>query len=162
MSKYFDVTEENQEFIDNIFQQTGLHNYINFIILGVPKEPEKNSVIKVAKNNPVAEKLGNCPESVVCFLYEEAFDRLDEDTKKLLVEDAVATLSYDTEKDKIIVGCDMISVTLGGLHRHGDMLLKAKETGILSCKQIEDERKERVEQIKAERAAKKAAVKNKR
>ena len=160
MSKYFDVTDENQEFIDVIFQQTGLHNYINFIILGVHKEPEKSSVIKVAKNNPVAEKLGNCPESVICYLYEEAFDRLDEDTKRLVVEDAIATISYDTEKDKIVVGCDTITVTVGGLHKYGNTLYNAKETALLVIKQIEDEKKERIEQIKAERAARKKAVKN--
>lgn len=152
--KYFDVADENRDLIDEIFQKTGLHNYVNLIILGSPKPLDKYKVIKVGKNNPIGEKLGNCPESVICYLYEEGFDRLDAETKEMLVTDAITVISYDTEKDKIVLGCPTITVTLGGRAHFGEALLNAKETAVHVIAQIEEEKKERAEQIKAVRKMK--------
>ena len=153
MAKFFEIDEQNRELIDGIFQETGMHNYINLIILGVPKMNGK--VISIAKTNPIAEKLGNCPDSVVCTVYEEAFDRLDENAKRLIVTDALATISYDTEKDKIIVGCPQIVVTAAGRARFGEDLLNACEAGLFAIAQIEQEKKEEAERLKAKKANKK-------
>ena len=106
----------------------------------------------MSKANPLAEKVGNCPDSVVCVVYEDAFDRLDQRMKEILIEDAFANISYDDEKDKISVGGPQIVVTVGGRRRYGDELLNAAETAILAIQQIEEEKKAIKE---AEKAAKK-------
>ena len=99
--------------------------------------------------------MGNCPDSVTCVIYEEAFDRLDDNCRKLVLEDALNTLSYDSEKDKIIVGCPSITVTLGGRAKYGEELINALETSVLAIQQIEDEKKAIKEAEKAAKAAKK-------
>lgn len=152
--KYFDVADENRDLIDELFQNTGMHNYVNLIILGSPKPLDKYKVIKVGKNNPIGEKLGNCPESVICYLYEEGFDRLDAETKELVVMDAISAISYDTEKDKTVLGCPTITVSVAGRMKYGESLLNAVETAWQVIAMIEQEKKERVEQIKAERKSK--------
>lgn len=149
MAKFFELSEENAELVDTIFQETGMHNYINLTILGIPKAKE---LIKVSRANPLAEYVGNIPESVVCVVYEEAFDRLDDKMKRLLLTDAFNNVSYDDEKCKINVGAPQIVVTVGGRKKFGDELINAAETAIYVMQQIEEEKKERQE---AERAAKK-------
>lgn len=151
MAKYFELTEENQNLVDEKFQETGMHNGINLLMYGVPKAKE---VIKVLKANPLAEKVGNCPDSVVCIIYEDAFDRLDQHTKELLVEDAFANVAYDSEKDKIIVGAPQIVVTVGGRRKYGEELLNAAETALYAIQQIEEEKKEAKEAKKAAKSRK--------
>lgn len=149
MAKFFELSEENQALIDDRFQVTGMHNYINLLVFGVSKARE---VIKVSKANPLAEKVGNCPDSVVCIVYEEAFDRLDDEMRKMLVDDAFANVAYDSEKDKIIVGAPQITVTVSGRKTFGDALINAAESAVYAIQQIEEEKRLAKE---AEREAKK-------
>lgn len=152
MAKFFELSEENQNLIDEKFQETGLYNYIDLKVLGITKS---NDVIKVAKTNPLAEKLGNCPDSIVCIVYEDAFDRMDKDQQEMLVEDAFAQVAYDSDKDKIVVGCPTINVTVGGRQKYGDTLLNAYEASLYAIMQIEEEKKAAKEAEKAAKAAKK-------
>jgi hypothetical protein len=152
MAKFYDVTEENMNLIDQKYQETGMHNYIDLKIRGISKQKE---VIKVVKTNPQAADLGNCPDSIVCYVYEDAFDRLDDEQRSMLVEDAFANVSYDDEKDKIIVGGPQISVSIGGWKKYGEKLISAAEIGQYAIAQIEEEKKAAKEAEKAEKAAKK-------
>lgn len=140
MAKFFEISEENQEIFDDIWQESGMFNYIDLKILGVPKAKE---VIKVQKTNPQAEYLGKCPDSIICTVYEEAFDRLDDRSKKLLAEDALSLVSFDDEKDKIIVGAPQIVVSVGGRKKYGDELINVAETAVTVIQTIAEEEAER-------------------
>lgn len=146
MAKFFEISDENKILIENTFSETGLDNYINLKIVGTPKAKE---LIKVTKANPLAEYVGKIPDSVVCTLYEEAFDRLDEKTKKILITDAFNCVGYDTEKDKILVGVPQIVVTVAGMHKYGDELINAAEMGVMMIQEVEEERKAKKEMEKA-------------
>ena len=150
MAKFFELSDENQEIFEDIWQETGMFNYIDLKLLGVPKSKE---VIKVQKTNPQAEYLGKCPDSIVVCVYEQAFDRLDDKGKKLLAEDALASVSFDSEKDKIVVGCPQIVVSVGGRAKYGEELLNYAESAVLAIQQIADEE---AESKAAERETKKA------
>lgn len=152
MAKFFELTNENQDLFNEAWSENGMYNFIDLKLVGVTKSKE---VIKVQKTNPQAEYLGKCPDSVICTVYEAAFDRLDEKTKKLLVEDALAQVSYDSEKDKINVGCPQIVVTIGGRAKYGEELLNAAECGVLAIQQIADEEAEQKAAEKERKAAKK-------
>lgn len=148
MAKFYEVTEETLSLIDEKFQQTGLYNYIDLKVLGISKAKE---VIKVVKTNPLAEYVGKCPDSIVCLVYEDAFDRLDKEQREMLIEDAFANVSYDDEKDKIIVGGPQIVVSLGGRKKYGEDLINAAEAGIYAIAQIEEEKKAAKEAEKAKK-----------
>lgn len=140
MAKFFKLAEDNQQIIDDVFGDTGLDNYFNLITLGVKKSKQ---LVKVQKTQPITEYFGKMSEdnNVVLYLYEEAFDRLDVDTKKLLIEDAIAQISFDAEKAKIIIGAPSITITLGGRAKYGEKLADAAEAAVLAIQQIEDEKK---------------------
>lgn len=138
MAKFFELSEENIDLIEEVFQNTGLNNYMELKIMGVTKSKQ---LIKVQKNNPVTEYLAKVTDSINIQIYEEAFDRLDTDSKKILLEDAFAVVGYDGDKDKIIIGAPQITVTIGGRRTYGDKLINAAEAGVLAIQQIEDEKK---------------------
>lgn len=151
MAKFFELSDENQNYFVDEWNENGLYNFIDLKLLGVNKAKD---VIKVQKTNPQAEYLGKCPDSVTCTVYEAAFDRLDDKAKKLLVKDALSVVSYDSEKDKINVGCPLIIVTIGGRAKYGEELLNAAESATLAIQQIADEEAERKAAEKERKAAK--------
>lgn len=142
MAKFFELTDENQTLVNDVFQDTGMHNYMNLKMVGVSKAKE---LIKVSKANPLAEYVGKCPDTIVCAIYEDAFDRLDEKTKRLLLIDAFGVVFYDDEKDKISIGAPQIVVTVAGRMKYGEDLINAAETGVLAIQQLEDEKREQKE-----------------
>ena len=146
MAKFFELTDENQTLVNDVFQDTGMHNYMNLKMVGVSKAKE---LIKVSKANPLAEYVGKCPDTIVCAIYEDAFDRLDERTKRLLLTDAFGVVFYDDEKDKISIGAPQIVVTVAGRMKYSEDLINAAETGVLAIQQVEDEKREQKELEKA-------------
>lgn len=155
--KHFELSEENQELINGIWQELNYDNFMQLKLIGTPKAKE---LIKITKNGDIAKYLGNIPDDTVdIIIYEEAFDRLDEDAKKLLVRDAMDGIVYDTEKEKITIGVPSIVVTVGGRQKYGDKLLNAAEAGVLAIQQIEDEKREIKEAEKEKKAAERAAKK---
>lgn len=140
MAKFFEISDENKEIFENIWSESGMFNYIDLKLLGVPKAKE---VVKVQKTNPQAEYLGKCPDSIIVTIYEQAFDRLDDRGKKLLAEDALSLVSYDDEKEKIIVGAPQIVVSVGGRAKYGDELINVAESAVLSIQQIAEEEAEK-------------------
>lgn len=145
MAKFFEVSDENKELIEAIFSETGLDNYINLKIVGTPKAKE---LIKISKANPLTEYVGKIPDAIVCTLFEEAFDKLDEKNKKLIMEDAFNNVTYDNEKDKILVGVPQIVITVGGRHKYGEELINAAEIGVTMIQEVEEDRKERAAKSK--------------
>ena len=153
--KHFELTEENQQLFIDLFDETGLNNYMQLKLIGIAKSKE---VIKVAKPNDVAKYVGHLPDDMVTIIvYEEAFDRLDEENKKLLISDALNMITYDSEKDKIGIGVPQIVVTVGGRQKYGDELINAAEMGVLAIQQIDDEKQQAKEEERARKAAEKAA-----
>ena len=155
--KTFDLTEENQKLFNDLFEETGYHNYMQLRLIGLAKSKD---VITVNRPNAVAKHVGHLPDDVVTILvYEDAFDRLDDKNKRLLIKDAFNLISYDSEKDKINVESD-IPKEIFRLRKKYDNYVDAVETSYIVMQQIEDEEKQRKEEEKMRKAAEKAAKKN--
>lgn len=152
MAKFFETSQDVLEFVEGKFAETGLDNYVQLKVISVSKQAQ---VFKVAKASSMVEFLGHLDDAVVISVYEEVFDRLDEKSRELLTEDAIAQISYDNEKDKLIVTQPQISVTVGGRRKFGEPLIDAEETAIHLIASIEEEEKER-------KAAEKEAKKQKK
>ena len=138
MAKLGSVSDETKELIEQLVADAGLENFLRVEVINIAKSKQ---LFKVAKANPTTEYLAKMPETVCIYVYEEAFDRLDDKAKRLTAQDAVASISFDTEKDKIIITQPQICVSLGGRMKYGEELLDAVEAGVLAIQQIEDEKK---------------------
>ena len=137
------ASDDTQKLINRIMEENGLINWINVIALSVPKQKQ---LVKVSKANATIEYISKQDNSVVIYVYEEAFDRLNDISKELVMRDAINQIVYDGDKDKIVIVSPEICVTLGGRAKYGDDLLNAYEAGILAIQQIEDEKKQEKEE----------------
>ena len=151
MAQFSNLSEENAELIQKISEELGLYNYVR--IEGIGKVKDKQ-LIKVQLDNPVTKWKTNKPDTVNIFIYERAFDMLEDKQKEILIRDAFNQIHFDTEKDKITIGCPHIEVSIDGSAKWGEELLNAAEAGVHAIIQIEEEEKEEKERQKAERAAK--------
>ena len=64
-------------------------------------------------------------------------------------------IQYDTEKDKMIIGCPQITVPIGFYEKYKEAAVDTALLGQYTIAQIEEKKKEEAAQKRAERAAKK-------
>jgi hypothetical protein len=87
-------------------------------------------------------------------VYEEAFDRLPDETKSILLEGAISNVSYDTDKDKLNVETDIAHEIFRMRHKYTDYV-DLLETSYIIIEQIEDEERRRKEEEKLAKKEKK-------
>ncbi len=152
MSKIFETSEDIVELVEQQFSDCGLEAYgLTLKIMSLTKAKE---VIKASKASATTEFLTKKDGIIQIQIYEAAFDRLTDDTKNLLIEMALSTISYDGEKDKILVDNNPYNAVFNMRRKYGNDFLDKLEQSFLVIQQLEDEEKEQKE---AEKAAKKAA-----
>ena len=145
MAKLGAVSDDTRNLVDEILGKSGLANFVNAEVMSISKQKQ---IVTVKRANATTEYLANKPDSICIYVYEEAFDRLDDNARFLVMEDALNTVYYDTEKDKIVITPQQISVTVGGRAKYGEPLINAIEAGVHAIAQIEEEERERKEQSK--------------
>lgn len=152
------ASPEYEELVKEVVRErTDLNGYVEFKVFNIKKS--KKDVTKVQKANEIVELALDMEDVVVLSIYEDAFDRYDDQTKRLWIENALAPVHYDMEKDKVVIGGEpTITVSLGMYHKYKDIIIQKLELAALTLQQIEDEERKRKEE---EKALKKAKKKNK-
>lgn len=152
MAKIFESNEEIIAIANEMFEETGLSNYgLTLKVMSVPKSKE---ILKISKASPATEFLTNKNGIIQLFVYESAFDRLDEDSQKILLEMIFSNVWYDADKDKINIDNVPYSGLIRMRQKYGNVILDKIELSLLTMKQIEDEEKEAKEQAKELKKAK--------
>lgn len=152
------ASPEYEELVKEVVRErTDLSGYVEFKVFNIKKS--KKDVTRVQKANEIVELALDMEDVVVLSIYEEAFDRCDDQTKRLWIENALAPVHYDMEKDKVVIGGEpTITVSLGMYYKYKDIIIQKLELAALTLQQIEDEERKRKEE---EKALKKAKKKNK-
>jgi hypothetical protein len=152
--KIFETAADIAELAQDKFEETGLAQMgIDLKVLSVTKA---KSILKVQRANATTHFLTK--KDVVLTVYEEAFDRLSDEHKNLLMEGAISNISYDTEKDKLNVDTDF-SREIFRMRRKYPNYVDIAEESYIVIEQIEDEEKRRKEE---ERLAKREKKNNKK
>lgn len=151
MAKFGKASEETQELVDRIASETGLVQFMDIETVSVPKSKK---VIDIKRCPPLGEHVAGKRDVVCIIVYEKAFERLDSEQQELLMRDAFNMIYFDSEKDRIVIGCPQIVVSCGGRAKWGERLVNSAETAVLVIQQIIDEEKEEKERKKIERANK--------
>ena len=152
MAKYSKCEEDVQQMVRNIAIDRGLDQFMDFEALYVPKAKE---VVTVSKASAIAEYLSNRDDLILVFIYAEAFDMVDDKTKDMWLRMAIDQVSFDSEKDKILIGCPMISVPVGFYQKYEKIAVDMALLGQLTIQQIIDKKQEEKERQKAEKMLKK-------
>ena len=145
--KLFETSKDIAELAWDKFQDTSLGPL--GIDLKVISTTKAKSILKVQRANATTHFLTK--KDVVLTVYEEAFDRLSDEHKHLLLEGAISNISYDTEKDRLNVENDFAKEIFRMRQKYPNYVDVAEESYII-IQQIEDEEKQRKEE---ERLAKK-------
>lgn len=155
MAKLTIASPEIDKLVQDVAGEMGLKSMgIEFQALNAKKAKE---VVKISKANEITELMSDRQDLIIVIVYEEAFDRVDEKTQHMWVRMALEPISYDLEKDKIVIGCPTITVPLGIAEKYGAAAIDSAKLGLYTIAQIQDEEKEKKE---AEKALKKKNKKN--
>jgi len=153
MSKYYEASEEIKKLVEQIADEMDLVRFgIDFQPICTSKGKE---VCKVVKANELAEYASKRNDLIFVICYEEAFELADERTKYLWLRTEMDKVSFDDEKDKIIIGCPSITIPVGIYEKYRDEAVNAALTGQYTLSQIEEKRKEEADAKKARRTKKK-------
>lgn len=145
--KLFNTSDDIKGLIQEKWNETGLAQIgINLKILSTTKS---KLILNVQRANATTHFMTN--KDVVLTVYEEAFEKLPDEYKTKLCIGALSNVSYDTEKDKLIVENDIAKEIFRMRKKYPDYVDILEASSIVIA-QIAEEEKERKEM---EREAKK-------
>jgi hypothetical protein len=93
---------------------------------------------------------------VIIYIYEAAFDLLDEQTKRINIENAIEGILFDAEKDKITIEKPNINMYSSIYRTYKFAAVEALEKASMVINQIEQQDKDAKEAKKMEREMKKS------
>jgi len=152
--KLFKTSEDIADLIQTKWEETNLAQM--GIDLKVISTTKAKNVLKASKASATVQYLTK--KDAILTIYEEAFDRLSEAYKEIIVEGALSNITYDSEKDKLNVETD-IAKEIFRMRRKYENYTDIMEASYVVIEQIEQEEKERKEQEKIRKAEEKAARK---
>ena len=138
------LTEASQEYVDlvkSVADEIGIGKYVEMKIFNMVKATK--DVIKVKKTSEPMEVALDGEDMIDVYLYEEAFDLVEDKTKRFWIENALCQVAYDMEKSKIIIGKEpSISLPLGIYNKYKDVAVQQLELAALTLSQIAEKKKE--------------------
>ena len=177
MAKFYKAEDEVQDLVHQVAADLMLEQFMDFEALYVPKAKE---VVTVSRASAIAEYLSNRDDLVLVIIFGDIFDiteqiaylketdlildieevfgdifdKYDSNAKYMAVRMAMEQIAFDTEKDKITIGCPMISLPMSFYDRYHEDAVKTAILGQLSIAQWEDEKKKEKEQKKQDKKRK--------
>lgn len=164
MAKLFKTSDDIYEFITNEWSNT--ENSKIGVRLKVISTQKAKQILKLSKASATTEYLIREQDVLTLVVYEEAWDRLSEMNKILLLKGIFSVVSYDTEKERLIIDNRPYADLFNMRHtkdangnEYLDKYDNALETCALLLQQIEDEQKQAKEEEKVRKAEERAAKK---
>ena len=148
MAKFSKASEHIVKIVDEVVSELGYDSFLDFETLAVAKAKD---VVSVSKASSVVEYLSKRDDLILVFVYEKAFDLVEEKDKYMWVRLALEQVVYDNEKDKVSIGCPSITIPVGCYEKYKNVAVDSALLAQYTMAQIRDKEAEE----KAEKAAKK-------
>lgn len=152
--KYTKATQETIDMVQDISEKLGLDNYgVNFEPIYVKKAKE---VCKVVKANDFVKYKAEKEDLVFVVCYEDFFEGIDsmghayasEEDKYKALRLAMEQVSFDPEKEKLIIGCNSVVLPVGYCIDNEDAVKSALYNATIMAK-IQHDKKEEEDKKKA-------------
>lgn len=114
MGKYVDVSDETLKMFQEKFEATQLQYVLKMKVLAVASQKD---LIVPTKASGIVQHLNGI--DLFFFINEEVFDGLEEVSKHLLIEEAMARVNFDEEKEKLTINKGDIHTPSLYLQKHG-------------------------------------------
>lgn len=105
----------------------------------------KKDIGCILKANDLVELFTGDNSTVVVGIYEDAFRRVDDQTQEIWIRSLLNQISYDMDKDKIIITKPELNVCLGMYRKFGNIAVQKAELALMTVQQILDEEKQEKE-----------------
>lgn len=152
--KLREASEEYVALVKQVADEIGIGKYVEMNVFDMMKS--NKDVIKVKKTSEPMEVKLDGEDMIDVYIYEEAFDLVEENTRRLWIENALCQVAYDSEKGKLIIGKEpTITIPLGMYDKYKDLAVKQLELAALTVQQIKEKEKEKKRKEKEERDARK-------
>lgn len=113
MAKYEEPFEETQDLYDQLIDRANLSNYVNITILTNNKAKE---IFKVTKANELLKY--RTGDDIIIVLNEKIFDQLTQEQRIIVAEESLASIHFNTEKDRIEISKPDVVTFSGILSKH--------------------------------------------
>lgn len=147
MAKFEEPFEDTQALFNEVISDAGLDQFIIITLLVNNKAKE---LFKINKANELLKYRTN--DDVIIILNEKIFEQLPDDQKRIVVEEAIAYISYDSENDKVVITTPDFMAHSGILRKHTfatiDVVRESVKSLYQAEKQAEDEAKATTEKGK--------------
>lgn len=160
MAKLFKTSDDVYEFITNEWEQTDTSK--TGVCLKVISTSKARQILKLSKVSATTEYLIREQDVVTLVVYEDAWDKLSDVDKTLLLRGLFSVVSYDTEKERIVIDnrpyADLFNMRHSKDANGNEYLDKydnTLETCSLLLQQIEEQEKEEKMRKAEEKKAKK-------
>jgi len=98
MAKYSAVFDENEDIFKEIIGSADLERLINVKVLANNTQKE---IGKVMKTNDLVRFMTK--QDVVIIINETIFDQLEDNQKRLIADELITWISYNSETDKVVI-----------------------------------------------------------
>lgn len=147
MAKYEEPFEDTAALFNQVIDRANLGNFITIRILTNNKAKE---IFKVSKCSDIEQfKTG---DDINIFINERILEKLTPEQKLIVAEESIASISFDTENDKIVINKPDVVTFSGVLRKHTfatwNVLRESIKTLYSAEKQAEDESKAQTEKAK--------------
>jgi len=148
--KLREASEEYVKLVKQVADEIGIGKYVEMNVFDMMKSSK--DVIKVKKTSEPMEVKLDGEDMIDVYIYEAAFDLVEEKTQRLWIENALCQVAYDMEKGKLIIGKEpSITLPLGMYNKYKDIAVQQLELAALTVQQIKEKEKEAKAAEKAER-----------
>lgn len=136
MAKFEDVFDDTQTLFTSLLLNANLAQVVTVKLLTDNKQKD---IYKVVKANDLVRHMTD--NDVVIILNENIFDQLPEDQKKIIAEEAIASISFDFENDKLALAKPDLTTFSGIISKYSlEKYLETKELIRLLYSQEKDKK----------------------
>jgi hypothetical protein len=137
-SKFVLPFEDVQEIFSDLIAKTGLENQDINITIVVNNKSKK--IFDVVKANDLLKFRSG--DDVLIILNEQIFEKLTVEQQKIVAEQALAYISYDGEKDKIVITKPDFIEHTGIIAKYGFETINVLKESIISLYQAQEQDEE--------------------
>jgi hypothetical protein len=140
MAKYEEPFEDTLELFNEVIEGADLARYMTITVLANNKSKD---LVKVNKANELLKFRTN--DDVIIVLNEKIFEQLPQELRRIVVEEAIAYISYDSEKDKVLISQPDFMAHSGILRKHTFATIEVVRESVKTLYQAEKEAEDMTE-----------------
>jgi len=142
MANYLEPFEDTNDLFNQIIEVADLKRFVNITIL---VNNRAKDLYKITKANDLLKFRAG--DDIIIVLNEGIFEELPNDLKLIVVEEAISSISYDSEHDKVSITKEDFTAHSGILRKYSFETIERLRETVKSLYQKEKEEEDETEAI---------------